>query len=179
MLMGVSVSDQLAILRMVLVPVVMGLIMSDVPAWAAALFVIAAITDFLDGYLARRMGQLTTLGAFLDSTADKMLVTGTFLALIAVDRASIWIAGIIITREFAVMALRSLAGLEGIHVPPSIWGKLKANAQFIALGFAIVRSGDRIGGWYFDEYLMVVAVVLTLYSGWDYIRGFFVGRPSV
>ena len=176
--MRVSVSDQLAILRMVLVPVVMGLIMIDVPVWAAVLFVVAAITDFLDGYLARKMGQLTVLGAFLDSTADKMLVTGTFLALIAVDRASIWIAGTIITREFAVMALRSLAGLEGTHVPPSVWGKLKASAQFIALGFAIVRSGDRIGAWYFDEYLMVVAVVLTLYSGWDYIASFFASRDT-
>lgn len=169
-------SDQLAILRMVLVPVVMVLIITDVRLWAAVLFVVAAITDFLDGYLARKMGQLTVVGAFLDSTADKMLVTGTFLALIAVDRASIWIAGIIITREFAVMALRSLAGLEGIHVPPSIWGKLKANAQFVALGFAIVRSGDRLGGWFLDEYLMLVAVLFTLYSGWDYIRTFFSSR---
>ena len=159
-------SDQLAILRMVLVPVVMALI-------------IAAITDFLDGYLARRMGQLTVLGAFLDSTADKMLVTGTFLALIAVDRASIWVAGIIITREFAVQALRSLAGLQGVHVPPSIWGKLKANAQFIALGFAIIRTGDRVGGWFLDEYLMGVAVLLTLYSGWDYIKTFFARRAEV
>lgn len=177
--MRVSVSDQLAILRMVLVPVVMALIISDVRLWAVVLFIVAAVTDFLDGYLARRMGQLTVLGAFLDSTADKMLVTGTFLALIAVDRASIWIAGIIITREFAVQALRSLAGLEGVHVPPSIWGKLKANAQFIALGFAIIRTGDRVGGWFFDEYLMGVAVILTLYSGWDYIKTFFASRAEV
>lgn len=176
--MRISVPDQLAVLRMVLVPIVMALIANDVRGWAAGLFAVAAVTDFLDGFLARRMGLTTVLGAFLDSTADKLLVTGTFLALISVDRASIWIAVLIITREFAVMSLRSLAALEGLQVPPSFWGKLKANAQFLALGFAIIRFSEPVGPWFFDEYLMMVALLLTLVSGWDYVRGFFVSRSA-
>ena len=176
--MRISVPDQLAVLRMVLVPIVMALIVSDARGWAAGLFAVAAVTDFFDGYLARRMNLTTVLGAFLDSTADKLLVTGTFLALISVGRASIWIAVLIITREFAVTSLRSLAALEGLQVPPSLWGKLKANAQFLALGFAIIRFAEPIGPWFFDEYLMIVALAFTLVSGWDYVRGFFLSRAD-
>lgn len=175
--MRLSVPDQLAALRIGLVPVVMLLIVRDLRGAALAIFIVAAVTDFLDGYLARRMDIATVVGAFLDSTADKMLVTGSLLALIAVDRVTIWIALIIITREFAVMALRGLAALEGTHVPPSNWGKIKANAQFIALGLAIMRWGDQLGPWYIDEWVMAGAVVLTIWSGWDYIATFFRLRP--
>jgi len=140
--------------------------------WALLLFVIAAFTDFLDGYLARRWSVTTVMGAFLDSTADKLLVTGAFLALIRVGRASIWVALIIIVREFIVMALRGLAAIEGELVRPSIWGKLKATVQFIAIGFAIIRLGEPIGPLYFDEYLMWLAAAITLLSGWDYVSRF-------
>ena len=152
--------------------------------WAVVLFIIAATTDFLDGYLARKWNQVTVMGSFLDSTADKLLVTGTFLALIRVDRASIWAALIIIVREFAVMALRGMAALEGEMVRPSIWGKLKANVQFWALGLAIVRLAEPWGPLYLDEYVMWIAVIVTVLSGWEYVSRFWkvarqVDAPSV
>lgn len=151
----------------------MVLIVRDVSPWLAfVLFGIAAFTDFLDGYLARRWDLTTVLGAFLDSTADKLLVTGVLMALISVDRASIWVALIIVLREFVVMALRGLAAIEGELVKPSVWGKLKAVVQFVAIGFAIIRFSEPIGPLFFDEYLMWGAAAITILSGWDYVARF-------
>ncbi len=151
----------------------MVLIVRDVSPWLAfVLFAVAAFTDFLDGYLARRWGLTTVLGAFLDSTADKLLVTGVLMALISVDRASIWVALIIVLREFVVMALRGLAAIEGELVRPSVWGKLKAVVQFVAIGFAIIRFSDPVGPLFFDEYLMWGAAAITVLSGWHYVARF-------
>lgn len=139
---------------------------------AAVLFLVAAFTDFLDGYIARRTGQTTIIGAFLDSTADKLLVTGSLLALVAIDRVSVWAALIIIVREFVVMALRGLTAIEGHLVRPSVWGKLKAAVQFLAIALAILRLGEPVGALFADEWVMWVAVVITVYSGWEYVSRF-------
>ena len=137
---------------------------------ALALYIPAALTDFADGYLARRWKITTILGAFLDSVADKVLVVGTLLVLIEVDRAWSWAAFIIITREIAVMGLRAVAALEKSTVPPSFWGKSKTTFQFFAIGFAMIRTETEIGPFFFDEWLMLVAVFATVLSGWDYFR---------
>lgn len=173
----ISFPDWLALTRVVLVPVIMAFIVGagrveTGPVVAVVLFTVAAITDFFDGYLARRWGVASTLGAFIDTTADKLLVTGTLFALVAIDRVSIWAAVIIVMREFVVTALRGLVALGGGLVRPSTWGKIKATAQFVAIGFAILRPWSRIGWFYFDQWLMLIAVVLTLASGWQYLRGF-------
>lgn len=139
---------------------------------ACVLFSIAAITDFFDGYLARRWNTTSTLGAFLDTTADKLLVTGSLLALVSIDRVSVWAALVIVMREFVVMALRGLVALGGGMVRPSQWGKIKATAQFVAIGFAFVRFSPPIGSLFFDQWLMLVAVVLTIISAWQYVSGF-------
>jgi CDP-diacylglycerol--glycerol-3-phosphate 3-phosphatidyltransferase len=139
---------------------------------ACALFVIAALTDFFDGYLARRWKVESVLGAFLDTTADKLLVTGSLLALIAVDRVSIWAALIIVMREFVVMALRGLVALGGGQIRPSSWGKIKALSQFTAIGLAFIRFEPPFGPLYFDQWVMILAVVLTIASGWQYLAGF-------
>jgi CDP-diacylglycerol---glycerol-3-phosphate 3-phosphatidyltransferase len=136
------------------------------------LFVVAALTDFFDGYLARRMGTTSTLGAFLDTTADKLLVTGTLFALVSVDRVSIWAAVIIVMREFIVMALRGLVAMSGSLIPPSVWGKIKATAQFVAIGLAFVRLPEPWGPMYLDQWAMWVAVVVTIASGWQYLAVF-------
>ncbi len=139
---------------------------------ATVLFLVAAFTDFLDGYIARRRDETTIMGAFLDSTADKLLVTGALLALVAIDRVSVWASLIIIVREFVVMALRGLTAIEGELVRPSMWGKLKAAVQFMAIAFAMLRLGEPLGPLYFDEWLMWLAVGITLYSGWAYVAAF-------
>jgi CDP-diacylglycerol--glycerol-3-phosphate 3-phosphatidyltransferase len=139
---------------------------------AAVLFTVAALTDFFDGWLARRMNTTSTLGAFLDTTADKLLVTGSLLALVSIDRVSIWAALIIVMREFVVMALRGLVALGGGTVPPSVWGKVKATSQFIAIGLAFVRLSDPWGPLFLDQWVMWVAVIITITSAWQYVAGF-------
>jgi CDP-diacylglycerol--glycerol-3-phosphate 3-phosphatidyltransferase len=172
----------ITILRVVLVPVVMWLILAgDDPRWAtplaAGLFAFAALTDFFDGLLARRWAQTSTLGAFLDTTADKLLVTGALFALVSVGRASIWIASIIVARELVVLGLRGVvaAAGDGIVVKPSIWGKAKANVQFAAIILAIWRPGSPIGGadgWYLDQWVMLVAGIVTVLSAMEYFARF-------
>lgn len=167
--------DLLALARILMTPIVMALLTSGhehALGLAAALFAIAAATDFFDGYLARRWGITTILGAFLDSTADKLLVSGSLIALVAIDRASIWPVLIIIMREFTVMALRGITAMEGHMVQPSIWGKIKANVQFGAIFFAMLRLADPWGALYFDEWLMWLAAAVALASGWQYASGF-------
>lgn len=172
-----TIPNGLAATRIVVAPIIMAMIVwadgSDaILAWAAGLFALTAFTDFLDGYLARKWNATSTLGAFLDSTADKLLVTGSLLALISVDRASIWVALIIIIREFVVMALRGLVAIGGDVIAPSVWGKVKANIQFVAIFLAIVRWDVTIGTLYLDEWVMWLAALVTVLSGWFYVTAF-------
>ena len=138
-------------------------------AAAAALFTVAAATDFLDGYLARRWHCTSALGAFLDTTADKLLVSSALIALVAVGRASPWAALIIVGREIAVLGLKAAAATGGTVVYPSIWGKLKFNVQFVAIILAILRYHHRIGPMYLDEWAMAVAAAVTVLSAWSYL----------
>lgn len=163
--------------RIALVPIVMVLIvLGDEVRFAygiaAALFVVAALTDFVDGKLARKWGAVTSLGAFLDTTADKLLVTGVLIALVADDRASIWVATIIIGRELMIMGLRGLIAADGTVMKPSIWGKLKANVQFVAITLAIIRWPVDIGPLLLDEWAMLIAAVITVMSGIEYLSRF-------
>ena len=164
-------------LRVVLLPVIMALILEGPDreyafAVAGALFAIAAITDFVDGFLARRWRQTTVFGTFLDTTADKLLVSGALIALVAVGRASPWIALIIVGRELLIMGLKGAAAAGGELVKPSIWGKAKANVQFVAIFLAIVRSPDKVGPLYLDEYAMIAAAVITVLSAIEYLVRF-------
>jgi CDP-diacylglycerol---glycerol-3-phosphate 3-phosphatidyltransferase len=136
---------------------------------AAALFTVAAATDFLDGFLARRWRRTTELGVFLDTTADKLLVAGVLIALVSVGRASPWAALVIVGREIAVLGLKAAAASGGTVVYPSIWGKLKFVVQFIAILLAILRYDQRIGIMYLDEWAMTVAAVVTVLSASSYL----------
>lgn len=161
-------------LRVVLVPVVMGLILvGDRYRYAyvlgAVVFLLAAGTDFVDGYLARRWALTTPLGSFLDTTADKLLVAGALIALVAMDRASPWVAAIIIGRELAILGLRAMVALDGEVMDPSFWGKLKANAQFLGITLAILRVERPLGALHLDEWVMLGAAAITLMSAWDYL----------
>jgi CDP-diacylglycerol--glycerol-3-phosphate 3-phosphatidyltransferase len=157
-------------LRILLTPVIMGMLMGDAPAGlTAALFAAAAATDWFDGYLARRWQVTTKLGSFLDTTADKLLVAGVLVALVAVERASPWIAAIIIGRELTIMGLRGVIAAEGAVMQPSLLGKLKTSVQFLAILLAILRPGDPVGGLYVDEWVMLVAAAITVASAVDYL----------
>lgn len=165
-------------LRIVLVPGVMALILLGPRvryAFVAAgtLFALAATTDLLDGYLARRWGVTTALGSFLDTTADKLVVSGALIALVAVDRVSPWIAAIIIGRELLILGLRGVVvAADGTVFPPSLWGKMKAAAQFLAVFLAIVRYPRPLGPIHVDEWAMLAAAAITVISGAEYLARF-------
>jgi CDP-diacylglycerol--glycerol-3-phosphate 3-phosphatidyltransferase len=159
--------------RIVLTPVVMWLVLNGEGAGtevlAALLFCVAAATDWVDGRLARRWGVTSKIGSFLDTTADKLLVSGVLIALLAADRASTWIVALIIGRELVLMGLRGVIASEGEVMAPSMLGKLKTSVQFLAIALAILRPGEPVGGLFIDEWAMLAAAVVTVASGVDYL----------
>jgi CDP-diacylglycerol---glycerol-3-phosphate 3-phosphatidyltransferase len=174
-------------LRIVLVPVVMGLVLADddphggAAVAAFVLFVIAAVTDYLDGYLARRWDVTTTFGSFLDTTADKLLVSGVLVALVQAGRASAWIAVLIIGRELVILGLKGATAADGVVISPTMLAKLKTTVQFVAIGLAIIRPGGEVLGLYVDQWLMLAAGAITLASAVDYLVRFastFSARPA-
>lgn len=158
--------------RIVLTPVVIGLVLGGADTAAAIVFAVAAATDWVDGRLARRWEVTSRLGAFLDTTADKLLVSGALVALVAVDRVSPWFAVVIIGRELVLLGLRAAAAAEGRHLEASLLGKWKASIQFAAIILAIVRPDVTIGGAYLDEWAIAAAALVTAWSGVDYLIRF-------
>jgi CDP-diacylglycerol--glycerol-3-phosphate 3-phosphatidyltransferase len=158
--------------RIALTPVVMALILlgddSQDPL-AAVLFCIAAATDWIDGRLARRWNVTTRLGSFLDTTADKLLVAGVLIALLGDARVSPWIVALIVGRELVLMGLRGVLAADGEVMAPSQLGKLKTSIQFFAIALAILRPWDTVGGQYVDEWVMLVAAAITVWSAADYL----------
>jgi CDP-diacylglycerol--glycerol-3-phosphate 3-phosphatidyltransferase len=165
-------------MRIVLTPIVMGLVLvgdgrdgtGDAAIVGSALFCVAAATDWIDGRLARRWDVTSKLGSFLDTTADKMLVSGVLIALLAAERASPWIVALIIGRELVLMGLRGVIASEGAVMAPSMLGKLKTSIQFLAIALAIVRPGEPVGGLFVDEWAMFAAAVVTVWSAADYLK---------
>lgn len=136
---------------------------------AALLFIIAASTDGIDGYIARKYNLVTNLGKLLDPLADKLLVTGVLIALVGMGKCDVWIAVVIISREFAVTGLREVALLEGSVIAASSWGKAKTITQIIAISAVLLNNFPF--EWLhisFAEYAMWAAALITIYSGIDY-----------
>jgi CDP-diacylglycerol--glycerol-3-phosphate 3-phosphatidyltransferase len=166
-----NLPNSITIFRILLIPVFMTFLLASVPrgdVLAALTFALAAASDSLDGYFARRRRQKTVLGAFLDPLADKLLVTSALLALIELDKLSAWVAMVIIAREFAVSGLRMIAAAEDVIIPASKWGKAKTVSQMAAILFLILEPDLSVQGRAFAWYLLVLAVALTLVSGADY-----------
>ncbi len=172
-----SIPNLLAVTRLILTPVAMWLILRSpdntaMTVAAAVVFGVAALTDFADGYLARRWRITTTLGAFLDTVADKVLITGALIALVQIGTVSSWVVFIIVGREIAVMGLRSVAALDQSTVPPSLWGKWKATVQFVAIIVAIVNPDLGVGSVSIADVAMWIAVFVTVISAGDYFSRF-------
>ncbi len=137
------------------------------PSWldyfAALIFVIASITDFFDGYIARNFNAISKLGEILDPLADKMLTLGAFLGLLYLHRANPWAVYLILVREFFITGLRVAMAAEGLSVKASFAGKVKTVMQMIAIGFLLMN-------WPCGNCLLWIAVIITLYSGIDYLK---------
>ena len=156
---------------------------------AAAIFIAASLTDTFDGELARRRKQVSALGIYLDTTADKILIAVLLIALAVVQLAPGWMVAVIIAREFLVTGLRSYAAALGVVIPAGGWGKAKTLITIVAL-ILVLFSGDalrggvlnatappgswllaRLGPFTLPVWALLVAVVWTIGSGLEYIRG--------
>jgi CDP-diacylglycerol--glycerol-3-phosphate 3-phosphatidyltransferase len=133
--------------------------------FASLLFVLASVTDFFDGFIAREWNQMTMLGAIIDPLADKMLTLAGFLGLMMVGEASAWAVYIIIVRELFITGIRTVAVAQKLDIKASWAGKVKTVGQMFAIGFLLMH-------WEGGVELLWFAVFLTLYSGFEYLYGF-------
>lgn len=136
---------------------------------AALVFILAASTDGLDGYIARKRKIVTNLGKFLDPLADKLLISAALISLVEMQRLEAWIAIVIISREFAVTGLRLVAAAEGQVIAASALGKIKTWVQIVAITAVMIRNFPfAFFGIPFDEVAIWAMVIITIYSGYDY-----------
>jgi CDP-diacylglycerol---glycerol-3-phosphate 3-phosphatidyltransferase len=143
---------------------------------AAAIFGLASLTDWLDGYLARRRKQITPLGQMMDPLADKLLTSAVFIALVQMEVAKAWMVAVIIGRELAITALRSIAYSRGVTIPASPMGKVKMVAEVVAI-LGMILGPDRLGRFYVLAPLALwVAVITAVVSAIDYYRKFVRGH---
>lgn len=167
-----GLANKITISRILLVPLFMIFLLSapqPIGSYIAALiFGIAAITDTIDGYIARSQSQVTVFGQLIDPLADKLLVSAALISLVQLGRLSAWVAVIIIAREFAVSGLRLVALTENKVIPASIWGKLKTISQIIAIIIIIANVPYSVFGISLGLMAIAVAVILTILSGIDY-----------
>ncbi len=172
--MKLNLANKLTILRIFLIPVFMVFLLNRIPygvSIAAVIFVIAALTDTLDGYIARKRNQITTLGKFIDPLADKLLVSAALISLVQMGKLSAWVVMIIISREFTISILRAVAASEGIVIAASWWGKAKTVLQIIAIIAILIDNFPfRYIGIPMDQILVFAAVLVTVISGVDYLR---------
>ncbi|HSL23390.1 MAG TPA: CDP-diacylglycerol--glycerol-3-phosphate 3-phosphatidyltransferase [Vicinamibacterales bacterium] len=138
----------------------------------AAIFGLASMTDWLDGYLARRRKQITTLGQLMDPLADKLLVTAALVSLVQMDLAPAWMVAVILGREFAVTVLRSIAYARGVTIPASPLGKFKMVAQVIAILLLILGADHLQGFFVLGKIALWVVLIAAVASGLDYYRRF-------
>ncbi|GIP21499.1 MULTISPECIES: CDP-diacylglycerol--glycerol-3-phosphate 3-phosphatidyltransferase [Paenibacillus] len=181
-----NLPNRITLARIFMIPIMLVFLLVDFDWWSypltwgsytlplnhligALLFIIAASTDGIDGYLARKNNMVTNLGKLLDPLADKLLVAAVLVSLVAIGKCDAWIAVVIISREFAVTGLREVALLEGSVIAASKWGKLKTITQIIAISALMLNNFPF--AWVsfpFDEIAIWIAALITIYSGIDY-----------
>lgn len=168
-----NLANKLTLARIFLVPIFMIVLLNKMQYGmyiAAAIFTLAAITDTLDGYIARSRNQVTKLGKFIDPLADKLLVTAALVCLVQMNKLPAWVVVVIISREYIVSVLRAVAAAEGIVIAASIWGKLKTIAQIVAI-IAILLNNFPFSliNFPFSTIALWISVILTILSGVDYV----------
>ncbi len=166
-----NLPNALTVIRILLVPVLVAALLQEAgpgESLAAAVFIIASITDALDGWIARRQKKVSTFGKLMDPLADKLLVTSALVSLVSLQRVSAWVAMVIIAREFAVTGLRQLAMEHGDVIAASVWGKVKTVAQVAMVLVLIIVDGSP--AWV--DVLVWVTTAITVVSGADYFFGF-------
>ncbi len=185
-----NLANKLTMIRIILVPVfLVFLIVKGIPYGsfiATFIFILASITDKLDGYIARSRNMITNFGKFMDPLADKLLVTSALICLVELDVIQGWAAIIIIAREFAVSGLRAIAAAEGKVIAACWWGKIKTVIQIIAIILCLLQENIKRGEsvylttfvensmilnkffYYMPKIVLFMAVIMTIISGYEY-----------
>lgn len=165
-----NLPNVLTCLRILLAPILVVVLLTKFEGKefvGLGLFLLAAITDFLDGFIARRWGLETRLGKLLDPAADKILTSAAFISLVELARAPAWIVVIIVAREFAISTLRSVAATEHLVIAASWSAKLKTTSQLVAIALLIFQ--EQLGSYGVAGTVMLwIALALTVYSGVEY-----------
>src|ERR1041384_6037122 len=177
-----NLPNTLTLVRMFLVPLLVVVLLTEFEGrqilgvskdiLGAAIFAIASVTDWLDGYLARRRRQVTWLGQILDPIADKLLTSAAFISLVQLDLAPAWMVALIIGREFAITALRSLAYTKGITIPASPLGKIKMASQVTAILMLILGWGPMTWLLPLGRAVLWFVMLTAVVSAVDYYRRF-------
>ncbi len=185
-----NLANKLTMLRIFLVPLFLIFIaVNDIPYGtfiATFIFIIASLTDQLDGYIARSRNQVTNFGKFMDPLADKLLVTAALISLVELQVVPAWATVVIIAREFAVSGLRTIAASEGKVIAASMWGKVKTVTQIAAIIVSLIQVNIWSSKYlmslvsasdtfkliikYGPKYLLFLAVIMTIVSGYDYFK---------
>jgi len=167
-----NLPNSLTLFRIFLVPILVVVLLTKYSnGLGLAIFLVAAITDYFDGYFARRMKKITRLGTLLDPIADKLLMSAAFISLVELGLARAWMVVIIIGREFAVSGLRAIAAQQGVTIAASPLGKTKLISQVVAIALLIVSY--ELGEFRFtSEIALWVVVLFSIVSGVDYFLKF-------
>ena len=174
-----NLPNKLTVLRVIMVPFFVFFMLTDVGGtankWIAlVLFIVASLTDMLDGKIARKYNLVTNFGKFMDPLADKMLVSSAFICLVAQNKIAAWIVIVIIAREFVISGFRLVASDNGVVIAASYWGKFKTNFQMFAIILLMLNLGENFpayaGGIHIVEQILVyIALILTIVSLVDYL----------
>ena len=173
-----NLPNRLTIARVIMIPFFLVFLMTDFfpgSRYAAlAIFIIASLTDMLDGKIARKYNLVTNFGKFMDPLADKMLVSSAFICLVAQNKIAAWIVIVIIAREFVISGFRLVASDSGVVIAASYWGKFKTNFQMFAIILLMLNLGENFpayaGGIHIAEQILVyIALILTIVSLVDYL----------
>ena len=185
-----NLANKLTMLRIFLVPLFLIFIaVNNIPYGtliATFIFIIASLTDQLDGYIARSRNQVTNFGKFMDPLADKLLVTAALISLVELQVVPAWATVVIIAREFAVSGLRTIAAAEGKVIAASMWGKIKTVTQITAIIALLLEVNIQSSKYlaslvaennifktiitYAPKYILFLAVIITIISGYDYFK---------
>jgi CDP-diacylglycerol---glycerol-3-phosphate 3-phosphatidyltransferase len=171
-LFPLNLPNALTLTRILLVPVLVVALTVETPGGstiAAIVFAIAALTDGLDGYIARTRQSVTTFGKVMDPVADKLMIAAALISLVSLERLAAWVAMVIIAREFAVSGLRIAAGQQGVVIPASGLGKVKTIVQVVAV-LALIAANEPADAWV--QALVYLMVAVTIASGADYFLNF-------
>lgn len=167
-----NVPNSLTIIRIFMAPLLVVVLLTELPDkefWGLGIFLLAALTDLLDGIIARRTNRITVVGALLDPIADKLLMSAAFISLVGLDLAPAWIVFCIVGREFAVTGLRMVALQRGVAISANQWGKAKTTSQIVAVSLLIL--GSKLGQWQVLGLVVLwVALILTMISMIVYFR---------